>query len=66
MSDPIFASMKTQMNPSAQAQKELMDKLTQAAPIKRKLAWKRYVAVAACAALALCAVQWMGDLLSFF
>ena len=54
MSDPIFAFMKTQMNPSAQAQKELMDKLTQAAPIKRKLAWKRYVAVAACAALALC------------
>ena len=53
MSDPIFAAMKDQMNPSAQAQMELMQNLTQTAGEKR-IPWKRYAAVAACAALALC------------
>lgn len=53
MSDPIFAAMKDQMNPSAQAQMELMQNLTQTAGEKR-IPRKRYVAVAACAVLALC------------
>lgn len=53
MSDPIFTSMKKQMNPSVQAQTELMDKLTQTIGGKG-ISWKRYAAVAACAALALC------------
>ena len=53
MNDPVFASMRSQMTPSPKARGELADKLAQAVPGKPVFR-KRFAAVAACAALALC------------
>lgn len=50
MKHEIFDSMKRQLNPSLQAQAELKETLSR--PAQRKpIQWRRYVAVAACAAL---------------
>lgn len=55
MKHKLFASMKEQLNPSLQAQAELQETLSQPAKAK-PIRWRRYVAVAACLALALCAI----------
>lgn len=55
MKHEIFDSMKSQLNPSLQAQAELKETLSR--PAQRKpIPWGRYVAVAACLTLALCAI----------
>lgn len=55
MNHKLFASMKEQLNPSLQAQGSLHEALSQ--PVKRRpVRWQRYAAVAACFALALCAI----------
>lgn len=55
MKHEIFRSMKEQLNPSLQAQAELKETLSR--PAQRKpIPWGRYVAVAACLTLALCAI----------
>ena len=55
MNEPIFAHMKEQMTPSAQAQAALTVQLAQAASPRKTLQWGRYAAVAACAALLIAA-----------
>lgn len=55
MKHELFASMKEQLIPSLQAQEELQETLSQPAK-RRPVRWQRYAAVAACLALALCAI----------
>lgn len=55
MKHEIFDSMKGQLNPSLRSQAELHEALSQS--VKHKpTSWRRYAAVAACLALALCAI----------
>lgn len=49
MNKDLFDSMQTQMNPSPEVRKALAEKL--ALPAKRRIPVRKYVAVAACAAL---------------
>ena len=50
MNKELFDSMQKQMSPSPQVRAELSEKLAQ--PVKKRpAAWKKYTAVAACAAL---------------
>lgn len=55
MKHEIFDSMKGQLNPSLQAQGKLHENLSRSAKA-RPIHWRRYVAVAACLTLALCAI----------
>ncbi len=74
MSKELFDSMNKQMTPSPQVRAALSEKLAQA-PKKRPVPWRRYGAIAACAALVIGAfslhsdaqedAQWMVFLRSF-
>lgn len=61
MKHELFASMKEQLTPSLQAQANLQEALSR--PVERKAShWQRYVAAAACLALAIAAAPVYGAL----